>query len=149
MSEFFCLDDVYSIQRLATVMSSDEVDERVLCPVNPEHQSWSLRARASRISPQVTVEVRHNKRDDRIIWSFGHDHCIFHKQIVAEMESLGFTGCSSRPAKVRFRDGVLSDEYQLVRATGWGGIARPESGIQLIEDCPGCDNRRYSNLADP
>jgi hypothetical protein len=139
MSEFWCLDTGYSIQRLATVVSSDVIDERVFCPVNPrpEHQSWTPRALASLISPQVTVEVRHNKRDRRIIWSFGHDHCIFHEQVVRDMQRQGFNGFSARSAKVRFCDGILSDEYQRVRVTGWGGVARVESGIRLLADCPG------------
>jgi hypothetical protein len=32
--------------------------------------------------------------------------------------------------------------------TGWAGVARPESGIELVEDCPGCHLKRYSSLHD-
>jgi hypothetical protein len=31
---------------------------------------------------------------------------------------------------------------------GWAGVARPESGIRLIEACPGCGYKRYSGLQE-
>ncbi len=40
-------------------------------------------------------------------------------------------------------------EYRRLIATGWGGMARPESGVRLMEECPGCVNKSYSAIVDP
>jgi hypothetical protein len=64
------------------------------------------------------------------------------------MAEHGLTGFVLRPAKVRFRDGLVSEEYRQLVVTGWGGIARPESGIHLLEACAGCLHKTYSGLKD-
>jgi hypothetical protein len=62
--------------------------------------------------------------------------------------SEGLSGFELLPATVRFRDGVLSREYKRLLVTGWGGAARPESGVRLIHACPGCLHKEYSGLRD-
>ena len=32
--------------------------------------------------------------------------------------------------------------------TGWAGMARPESGIRLVKNCPSCLMKRYSAISD-
>jgi len=149
MGEFFLLDQVFSQQLVGEVVKSDAVDEGVQCPANPEHQPWSDRALASRVNPHLEVEVRHNKRDHMMIWTRATRDCLVHTGLLTKMRSAGFTGYSVRPAIVRFRDGFVSYEYQRLGITGWGGLARTESGIQLVEQCSGCAKNRWSALIDP
>jgi len=148
MSEFFWLDHGSSEQLRGQILKSDAIDERVQCPVSPDHLPRSDRALASRVNPHLDVEVRHSKRDLMMIWA-GIAHCLVHTELLAEIRSAGFTGYSVRPATVRFRDGFLSHEYQRLGIRGWGGLARPESGVKQVGDCKGCLHRRWSAVLDP
>ncbi|HLK68686.1 MAG TPA: hypothetical protein VKU19_34885 [Bryobacteraceae bacterium] len=58
---------------------------------------------------------------------------LIHSSLLDEFERRGFTGLRCRPALVRFRDGYLSKDYCQAIVAGWGGLARAESGIQLVE----------------
>lgn len=149
MDEFFCLDSIFSEQLLAKVIASDMLDERVQCPIDPAHQLWSPRAQASRVNPEIHVEVRHSRRDQSMIWTWTGRHCLLHNNVLAQMATRGFTGYESRRAWVRFRDGRLSDEYHRIAVRGWGGTARPESGVRIAEGCIGCLRKRYTPLLDP
>ena len=42
----------------------------------------------------------------------------------------------------------MSNDYQELIVTGWAGIARPESGIQVVKSCPACHWKKYSGLRD-
>jgi len=109
------------------------------CPVSTEHN-----ARVRRIG-DLLLQVKHNKRDELIIWSWTSDYVV-HESLLAEFDKREFSGYQLRPATVRFRDGFVSNDYREVIVVGWGGHARPESGIQLIEKCPGCQLRSYTRL---
>jgi hypothetical protein len=63
-------------------------------------------------------------------------------------EQQGFTGYRVGPATVRFRDGVVSNEYSELIVTGWAGMASPDSGIQVVKSCPACHWKKYSGITD-
>jgi hypothetical protein len=134
---------------IGKVVKSTGIDERVLCPVNRQHQRWSQRALITRFNEELDVVVKHNKRDHMMIWAGVPEKCFVHIRLLEEIGSAGFTGFSSQLATVRFRDGFLSNEYRRLVVTGWGGLARPESGIRLVEHCPGCIHKRWTPLSDP
>jgi hypothetical protein len=71
---------------------------------------------------------------------------VVHTALLGEFQSNGITGYRTTQATVYFRDGSVSQEYSQITVVGWAGIARPESGVQLIEKCPGCELRRYSGM---
>jgi hypothetical protein len=50
------------------------------------------------------------------------------------------------PAKVTFQDGGTSDEYCEFIVTGWAGVAPLESGVHVVEDCPGCHWKKYGAI---
>ena len=114
--------------------------EQVSCPVTAGH------ARKRRVGT-LAMQVKHNSRDERLIWLWGWG-CVIHTGLATELEARGLTGFRLRPATVRFRDGILSHDYSELVTIGWAGIARPESGIRLLEECPGCLYRKYSALQD-
>jgi hypothetical protein len=148
MREFFCLDSPESEQLIGKVVKSTQMRERASCPIDPDHQFLSDRARISYFNRELQVTVKHNKRDHMMIWAGVPEQCLVHTQLIREMESAGFTGFSCRPATVRFRDGFVTDDYCRLAVSGWGGLARPESGIHLVEACSGCLNKRWTPLAD-
>jgi hypothetical protein len=71
---------------------------------------------------------------------------VVHASLIEEFEKHEITGYRLRPATVRFRDGYLSKDYSELVVVGWAGVARPESGIRLLTECPGCMRRTYSDL---
>jgi len=112
---------------------------RNVCPLTGAHSDGN-----PRIS-DLYHEVKHNKRDERMIWGAGVS---VHQSLVEEFAKEGFTGYRLKPALVRFRDGSTSDEYHEFVVTGWAGMASPESGIKLLESCPACEWKKYSAITD-
>jgi hypothetical protein len=140
MPEYFHLGDAES-QRLQADEEPIADREVWACPANPKHNAGVRRI------GELSLQVKHNKRDELIISSWTFDRVV-HESLIAEFGKLGFSGFQTRPAIVRFRDGSVSKEYRELVVVGWGGHARVESGIQLIEECSGCHRRSYSGLQD-
>src|SRR5258708_350692 len=141
MPEFFHLGEPESERLLA---STDEAApyqvRRITCPLNPDHNH-------SRPTSPVALQVKHNKQDEWMISSWLGERVV-HQALVAEFEKRKFTGYRLKPATVRFRDGALSSDYSELIVVGWAGVAPPESGIHLIDECPGCMLKHYSGLQD-
>jgi len=114
--------------------------ERVYCPLTPEH------IQLKRLSESLYFEVKHNRRDELIIWAWGR--CAVHEKTLDEFEREGFTGYRVKPATVRFRDGSISTEYHEFIVTGWAGMASSESGIRLVKSCPACLRKEYSPITN-
>jgi hypothetical protein len=115
--------------------------ETFLCPISPEHDGGHRR-----IGP-LYLEVKHNRRDELIIWAWGQG-CAIHEQILDEFEREGFTGYRVEPATVSFLDGSASTEYREFIVTGWAGTASPESGVRLVKGCPACLRKEYSPITN-
>jgi hypothetical protein len=149
MSEFFFLHEPGSERLRAKGLWSGGPVEWVACPATPVHPRQNGPTRADLVP--LEVEVKHNDRRETMIWTFARlrRNCLIHNSLLAEMVSRHFTGFTLRPATVRFRDGFHSQEYKQLIVTGWGGLARPESGIRLVDSCPGCLYKEYSPLIDP
>lgn len=113
--------------------------ERFPCPVNPSHK-----AMRRRMGP-LHHFLKHNDRNQQIVWGL---QITMHKNAIEELEHQGFTGFRTNPAEVTFRDGVTSNDYLEFIVTGWAGVARPESGVRVIESCPGCKWQKYSAITD-
>ena len=110
------------------------------CPLDAQH-------RQDRRTTTLALEVRHASRDEQIICSWLGARVV-HASLLSEFQKRGFTGYRLKPATVRFADGHISRDYSELIVTGWAGVARPESGITLVENCPGCQRKRYSSLQD-
>jgi len=151
MSEFFCLADPGSDGLLAVsdfvLGGKDAVFEP--CPVESGHQNCATPPDDSHLDGLINLEVKHNKRDQMLIWTWPPWPCVVvHEQLAVQMTSAGLSGFSLRPARVRFRDGSVTQEYKRLLVTGWGGVAHPESGIKLVKACRGCLLKSYSSLTD-
>jgi hypothetical protein len=64
----------------------------------------------------------------------------------------GVTGFETRPVKVSFPEEIEielppPDLHELV-VTGWGGLASPRAGVELVKWCPACGATKFS-IADP
>jgi hypothetical protein len=112
---------------------------RIPCALHPEHLGESRR-----IGP-LNLEVKHNRRDEMMIWTWSVG---VHERILEGFQREGFTGYRLKPAIVRFRDGLISNEYHELVVTGWAGTVSPESGMQLKETCTACRYRSFTAITD-
>lgn len=112
---------------------------RIPCTLHPEHLGESRR-----IGP-LNLEVKHNRRDEMMIWTWSVG---VHERILEGFQREGFTGYRLKPAIVRFRDGLISNEYHELVVTGWAGTVSPESGMQLKETCTACHYRLFTAITD-
>jgi hypothetical protein len=120
-----------------------------VCPAAPGHRRAVTPPGDEHLDATANVRVVHDKRDQTVIWTWPPwPFVVVHDRLAESLKSEGFSGYSLRPATVRFRDGSLSDEYKRLLVTGWGGMARPESGIRLKHACPGCLYKSYTTLSD-
>ena len=113
-----------------------------VCPVDPYHR------RVKRTWQPLDVEVKHNKRDETMIWVGTPSRILVHESILNDLQKLGFSGHHPMPATIRFRDGSQSYEYSELVVTGWGGVAPEASGIRITQECPACGRKRYSATTD-
>jgi hypothetical protein len=117
------------------------------CPLDKKHSWRAIEAVEQLRRARFSYQFAHNRRD-MILW--GGIDWLLHQQLSSEMLSRGFTGFELVPATVRFRDGSVSEDlYKRVLITGWGGVARPESGLWVRNECPECGRREYGKLTDP
>jgi hypothetical protein len=127
-------------ERLWADHNRDSLDRlRIPCPVSSEHLGVSRR-----IGP-LNLEVKHNHRDEMMIWTWSVG---VHQLVLDEIQKEGFTGFRLRPAIVRFKDGSISNEYQELVVTGWAGVVSLESGMRLKYSCPVCQYRSYSAITN-
>ena len=152
MTEFFCFMDPDSDRLLAAsdLSATPAALDTGLCTVGFSRHPRCVTPEADdHINAVVNLEVKHQKRDELLIWTRPPWPCVvIHESLLEKMQTAGFSGYALRPATVRFRDGFLSREYKRLLVTGWGGIARPESGIRLMDECPACLCKSYSSFSD-
>lgn len=109
------------------------------CPVGGKHK---LRYRKS---GSLHFFLKHNDRNEHIVWGAS---LAVHTSVIERFEREGFTGFRTQPAKVTFLDGETCDEYREFTVTGWAGVVRPESGMCLLDSCPGCPWKDYGPIND-
>ncbi|AEU38508.1 hypothetical protein [Granulicella mallensis] len=113
----------------------------VICPVDPGHQ------RAGARLTELNVNFAKAALKNDFIWSW-YSECLVRKDVAAALNSMGLTGLSTRPAVVTSGKQIYTDEYVEFFATGWGGIAAPESGVHLTYECSACGMLKYSGVKD-
>ena len=115
--------------------------EILSCPITDEHLDGSRRV------SELAWQMTHNDRKELLIWDW-IEGCVIHQTVLDEFSKRGISGYRLKPATVRFRDGIVSNDYSELVVTGWAGVARQEAGIRLVENCPACHWKRYSALED-
>lgn len=119
-------------------------DEMVDCPVNPDHRHNGKRVKdLCVVLPEVDVQD--------FVWTW-QSECLIQDRVLQLFRDHGFTGFEVKPVEARFVKSTRKPPklWELI-VTGWAGIAKPESGIQLNEakSCKACGNLEYSGLVNP
>jgi hypothetical protein len=116
--------------------------ERVTCPVNAHHR------RAGRRLADLSVTLPRGTVQD-FVWTW-YSECLIQDHVLQLFRENKFTGFDVKPVVARFkspRGGNPPRLWELV-LTGWGGLAKPESGITRVEFCGACHFVHYSGIKD-
>lgn len=116
--------------------------EQVVCPIDPGHRRGGKRLTDLSVTlPPAAVQD--------FVWTW-YSECLIQDHVLDLFRREGFTGFDVKPVKARFKTGDAQPPrlWELVRS-GWGGLARPESGITRVEYCETCKHVVYSGLKAP
>lgn len=131
-----------------------------LCPLNPVHLSWE------RISP-LRVEIP-RKRIYEFQWG-APGECIITDAVLKVLRDEGITGFEVQPVEAKWRvrtkppDPTKEDLGDYLghvtpkvaaalppipplwelKVRGWGGLLAEDTGVRLIDFCPGCGSSGY------
>jgi hypothetical protein len=115
--------------------------EEVVCPLDEGHR------RAGRRLSELSVTLPRGFVPD-IVWTW-QSECLIRDSVLRLFRREAFSGFDIKPVRVRFKSGRGEPPalWELV-LTGWGGIARPESGIKRTYFCEACKHVQYSGLVN-
>ena len=99
------------------------------------------------------LDIRATKVPDMFFASF--DELIVNSLVRRQLEDSGLTGIEFRKAEVlkvkgdpELARGRTWDLFE-IRATGFAGLASPESGVHFLRSCAGCGRTWFSPVKDP
>ena len=160
-TEFWRLSSPQSNRGLAEWADDGRSFESVSCPADPGHRRGGRRV--GRLDVFLT-----SRRIGDFVWTWYSD-CLIRDSSLSLLRDEGLTGFDVRPVqahmKTRARRPDPCDEnpglkerdaveveipklWELV-VTGWGGMARPESGVHLVQECSECGLLTYTTYKDP
>jgi hypothetical protein len=119
---------------------------QILCSINPMHRRAGARSVDLRI-----ILPSWNVAD--FVWTWQNE-CLVTGRVLRLLEAKGLTGFEPHAVGVdsvrgkRPTDSAESPMLWELKVIGSGGDARPESGIRLIKQCPGCGLVRYSSFTN-
>jgi len=118
--------------------------EIITCPIDSGHQHSGKRL------INLNVVLQDGAVED-FVWTW-YSECLVQERTLELLRSNGFTGFEVKPVNSRFVDSAKNPPklWEIV-LTGWAGLARPESGIQLDgrRSCSACGHLRYTGLQNP
>jgi hypothetical protein len=122
----------------------EDVDlETVICPIDDGHQHPGKRLTdLSIVLPGGAVQD--------FVWTW-YSECLVQDHVVKLFKEHDFTGYDVKPAKAIFKRASDRKPPKLWELTllGWAGMAPAETGIRLLENCPGCGHLYYSGGTNP
>ena len=116
--------------------------DQILCPLSPGHQ------RGGKRTTDLKIVLQNTKLDD-FIWFDYAGECVIQDRVLQLFRENSLSGFEVRPVKARFeRSNAAPPTLWEVVLTGWAGLAKPESGIELdrTKFCAACGHLRYTGL---
>ncbi|MFA4986278.1 MAG: hypothetical protein WC712_06820 [Candidatus Brocadiia bacterium] len=103
-----------------------------------------------RTTGELRVVIKNRGFDD-IAWTFGRN-CILQQHVLDLFFREGLTGFTTRNVHWRLKNNRMGPPkgplHELI-VTGWGGFARPDSGIRLKEVYTCCRQLIYTDVSRP
>lgn len=132
-----------STRKLAEWAHGEIKSEKIVCPLDESH------ILSGRRLTDLSVTLPGGAVQD-IVWTWLSE-CLLRDHVLELFRKNGFSGFDVKPVKARFKRRGADEPPRLweLVLTGWGGLARPDSGIRRVSYCPGCQFAKYSGLTDP
>lgn len=119
--------------------------QTTLCPVNSGLPSQHT---MRQLQPNPIRAIGPVQRMADFEWTVYHDMLV-ERDIMEELQAR-FSGFEFRHAELyTTTETPIGREVFQLRVTGWGGIAPPDSGIRVVEECPHCKRQVFSGFTDP
>jgi hypothetical protein len=109
-----------------------------VCQIDPGHNGAGARV------GNLHLLIADNVLQDFMWTSYGN--CLIEEKTRLLFLAEGFTGLQTAPVHLRYEppsERPLPILHEL-KLTGWGGVARPESGVRIIRNCATCGLLEYS-----
>ncbi len=113
--------------------------EPIICHLEEGHQ------RGGRRTGPLSAEYPGKVPEASVLWSW-YSECVIPASLSKALARWGPTGCETRPAIITANGRVRRHDFEELIVTGWGGLARPESGVRLVESCEGCGYLKYTGV---
>lgn len=125
---------------------NDKIESHgIICPLEDGHRYSS-----GRLNELSVILPSPHVADLMNTW---YSEWMLSDRTVEIFASAGLTGYTLRPVHVTgYRHGPKEADVPRLRelvVTGWGGVARPESGMRPLSRCPGCNMIEFSDHTDP
>jgi hypothetical protein len=141
-SRFWHLAGPSSTKRYAEWIHGEMKSEQVICPINAGDRRGGKRL------TDLSIALRGGAVQDFV--------CTWYSEFLVQDHGLqlfkasGLSGYQVKPVRAKFKRQSKQQPPILweVIVTGWAGMAPAESGIKLVEQCPGCGYLRYSECTD-
>lgn len=113
------------------------------CSSNPEHLVRQRRLRPLRLIAPVRPLTDFQ-------WT-QYDECVVNARVKAAFTEAEISGVTFRKVESFTTAGDRFNTHELheLVVTGWGGMARENSGVKVIEECPYCHRRVFSCFTSP
>jgi hypothetical protein len=100
-----------------------------------------------RVSDLSVLLTARKVRDFTWTW---YSECMISERVLELFRAEGVTGFEVKQVTARYKRQVDEEPPQLweLVVKGWGGMAKAESGVKLVESCPDCGRLRYSLFTD-
>lgn len=140
-SAFWLLEVDPAPARRAEWAEEVELESRT-CPIDDGHQRGGRRlTNLSVILPRPPLE------DFIQTWK---SEVLVQDEVRKALRAKGFTGVRFKPVKGQSVDRTApSPRFWELTVCGWGGVAKPQSGIRQDEFCPACLHSHFTPLKDP
>jgi hypothetical protein len=128
-------------KRLGTV-NNRSARKAMQCPLYPDEHQRSVRGFG-----ELSVELPERALADDISWTWESD-CLVSRSFAFLLRSSNITGFDTRPVEITIGGIAIEHQTEQLVVVGWGGIAKPESGVRLdeSESCSACGHLVYSGV---
>jgi hypothetical protein len=152
-SEFWHLRPNASERKLAEWDHDKMKLEIVKCPADPGFERngrhYPAHQRAGRRLTNLSIVLPNEPADD-FVWTWQNE-CLVKDHTLELLRDHAISGFDVKPVAVRSESPIeRPPRLSELMVTGWGGMAKPESGIHLDESqsCSACGRLRYTGLVD-
>jgi hypothetical protein len=116
----------------------------IRCPLFPKDH-----LRPGRPTGDLRVEFPNQALADDFLWTWESD-CLISLSLSSRLKSSTITGFETRPVEITVGEVAVEHDKEQFVTVGWGGLAKPESGVRLDESksCSACGHLVYRGVRD-